>query len=257
MDLSNIEFFFFDLEDTLIKWNETVLGAEDLIDTLEDRNKKIYFHTNNSLLTRKQLANKLSKMEINTSKDHILTSTYVAARKMKNDDLNSVYAIGEEGLLRELQEQNISIRKESENVVVGLDRQFNYSKLSRVASKDEPNIYTCGNEKYLNLGNEEKIPGTRPINRSLGIYGKSELVGKPSQHFTDAFRDYFSFMPDNSLLIGDRLSDIEVGNKLGMNTALVMSGTTSKQELSQAESQRKPNIGVSNLTRLTRKIKNS
>ena len=253
MDLSNIEFFFFDIEDTLIKWNDTVLGAEDLIHTLEDKNKKIFFHTNNSLLTRKQLADKLSEMEINASKNQILTSTYVAARYLKKNEVKSVYSIGEEGVLRELQEQDISIRKESENIVVGLDRQFNYSKLSKIAAKDDPKIYVCGDEKYLNL-EDEGIPGTRPINRAIEVYGETELVGKPSQHFIDVFRDYFSFMPDNSLFVGDRLSDIEVGNKLGMNTALLMSGTTSKAELSEAESPQKPNVGISNLTRLTRKL---
>ncbi|PSH02407.1 MAG: hypothetical protein BRC26_00715, partial [Nanohaloarchaea archaeon QH_8_44_6] len=130
-DLDEIRTFFFDIEKTLTRWDDTVIGAEDLIMSLRESGKKVRFHTDNTLLTRKNYAEKLRGMDIEASEEEILTSGYVTAQLLAERDVNKAYVVGEEGLINELEEEDIDFSEDAENVVVGLDRQFNYNKLRR------------------------------------------------------------------------------------------------------------------------------
>lgn len=255
MELSDFEYFFFDIERTLIRWKDTIIGSEDLIDTLNDQNKKIFYHTDNSLLTRKKMARKLTNLGLPAKEEQILTGGYVAGSYLKRNGYNKVYAIGEQGLHEELSNQGIEVRKNAEVVVAGLDRQFTYSKLRR-ASKiiPEGEFFICNSERDFQLDNET-VPNQASLNNALATYGKPTLLGKPSNTYVDVMRNYFSFMPGRSLFVGDRLADVETGNKLGMKTALVMSGETERSDLSGLEPNQKPDFGVSNLNRLTNKLR--
>lgn len=255
MKLEDFEYFFFDIERTLIRWKETIIGAEDLIHTLNDSEKKIRFHTDNSLLTRASMAQKLSSLGIPAKEEQILTSGYVAGGYLKRQGINEVYAIGEQGLHEELSEHNIDVRQSADAVIVGLDRQFTYSKLRKAAKiAEDGKFFICNSERDFQL-DDETIPNQAPINNALATYGNPTLLGKPSKAYVDEMRNYYSFMPGRSLFIGDRIADIETGNKLGMKTALVMSGETDKSDLSGLEQSQKPDFGVSNLNRLTKKLR--
>ena len=91
MELNDYRNFFFDLDRTLWNWDTTLIGAGDLIDTLNDAGKNVYFHTDNTLLSRKAYAEKLSSMGIRTNKENILTSGYVAAEILSKENINHPY----------------------------------------------------------------------------------------------------------------------------------------------------------------------
>ena len=82
MDIEKYRYFFFDLDKTLWNWDSTIIGAEDLIDSLREANKHVYFHTDNTLLSREEYARKLTDMRIPAEKEVILTSSYVAGEHM-------------------------------------------------------------------------------------------------------------------------------------------------------------------------------
>ena len=255
MELSDFEYFFFDIERTLIRWKDTIIGAEDLIHTLNDQDKQIFFHTDNSLLTRKKMAEKLTDLGIPAKEEQVITSGFVAGAYLKRQGYNKVYAIGEQGLHDELHHHGIEVRKNSDAVVAGLDRQFTYSKLRKAAKIiPEGELFICNSEQDFQL-DKETVPNQAPINNALATYGTPTLLGKPSNTFVDEMRNYFSFMPGRSLFVGDRLADVETGNKLGMKTALVMSGETKRENLTGIEQKQKPDFGVSNLNRLTKKLR--
>ena len=257
MDLSKINKFYFDLDHTLWKWNETILGAEDLIHTIQQSNRQVYFHTDNSLLSSKSYAKKLGKMNIETEKESILTVNHVAARFFDRKNIHSVYTIGEGDLIQELGNHEIRNSQSADDVLLGLDRQFSYSKLQRAMRilENGGTLYICSTETTLQDGSK-KIPHQEALNKSLRTYTDNvKLLGKPSDEFVNAFSSYFGYLPEKSLFVGDRLEDIEVGNKLGMKTALVMSGKTSKNDLENVESIRRPDFGVGNLSKLSKRIK--
>ncbi|WP_414836338.1 HAD-IIA family hydrolase [Candidatus Nanohalococcus occultus] len=252
MDISEADYFFIDLEGTLIKWNDTIIGAEELVHTLREKGKTVYFHTDNSLLSRSGFAHKLQNMGIDAKKDEIITSAYSAARYLERKNVREVYAIGERGLIQEISNKGISTSRECENVLIGLDRQFNYSKLKDAAEIAESgNVYVCSDEKQVYA--EKFFPHQLAINNAVETFAESSLLGKPSNPFIDALREK-TFVPDKTVFIGDRMSDVETGKKLGVKTALVMSGETTRSDLMRLEDSEKPDFGVSNLTKLTGRL---
>lgn len=254
MELNEIRYFFFDLDRTLWNWDETITGAEDLIHTLKDSDRKVFFHTDNSLLSRRQYAEKLSSMGIPAEKEQVITSSYVAAKQLSSREITEVYAVGESGLMNELEEQGIEVKKDSETAVIGFDRQLNYEKIQNVKDiAGNGDIYILSKEKVFRRGTRE-LPHQGVTNSVFSNFRETKNMGKPSQIYRDTFREYFSYFPDRSLMIGDRLEDIETGNRLGMNTVAVMSGQIDREMLAATDDMKEPDAAVSHLSRIRKKI---
>jgi 4-nitrophenyl phosphatase len=258
LDLNEINDFFFDLDKTIWNWNSTIIGAEDLLDTIREKSKDYYFHTDNTLLSREEYARKLSSMNIPAEKEQIITSGFVAAEKIADDGYKKVYAIGEKGLIDELDEKDIEVSQDADAVVAGFDRSFNYEKLRKAMNilQNGGKLYLCSTENTFRTDSGER-PHQGPFNQALKQFAKDsqvELVGKPSETFKKTFKNYFTYIPTSSLIIGDRIADAETGNNLGMRTGLVMSGDASREKLAEVKDKKEPNFGLSNLNRLKRKI---
>lgn len=257
MDLRDTNTFFFDLDQTLWNWDSTILGAEDLIHTLNKKDKQVNFFTDNTLHSREGYAEKLRSMDIEAEPEDVMTADYVAGRYFSRRDIHSVYVIGGRKLINSLDEHDVSISQSAQNVLLGFDRQFNYRKMKRASEilDEGGRLHVCSNERTLRKSSETD-PHQLALNRALNTFTDDvKLLGKPSEEYINEFTNYFSFLPENSMLVGDQLDDIEMGNKLGMQTALVMSGGVDKNEIQTADSVRKPDYGVSNLSKLTRRLK--
>lgn len=255
MEFDEIRTFFFDIDKTLLNWDDTIIGAQDLLMSLRESGKKVRFHTDNTLLSRKQYAEKLRGMDIDASEEEIITSGYVTAKILAEKNITEAYVIGEEGLIKELEKQDIDFSQDAENIVVGLDRQFSYNKLKRAKKILDKggDMYFCSTEKNFRKSSGER-PHQLSMNKALEVFGEGEVTGKPSDHFRAVFQDYFSYLPDNSMFIGDRLEDIETGNRLGMTTAAVMSGEISEDKLKKANEIQRPDYGISSLAKLRRRV---
>ncbi len=254
MDLDEFRNFFFDLDKTLWNWDETIIGAEDTIDSLREAGKKIHFHTDNTLLTREDYAKKLTSMGIPAEKEDIITSAYTVAKHLEDRDVNQAYIIGESGLIEELEKRDIYLSEDADIVVVGFDRNFSYAKLKRavrIARSGE--LYICSNEKTFRTSHGEQ-PHQGPVNLALQEFAEPVDAGKPGKIFRKYFKKHFSYFPDRSIFIGDRLADIETGNHLGMKTAAVMSGDIDSETLKNADEMQIPDYGISNLAKLQRRI---
>ncbi len=255
-EIDQLKYFFFDLDKTIWNWDDTIIGSEDVVDSLRDAGKQVYFHTDNTLLSREGYAKKLTSMGIPAEEEDIITSGYVAARYLADQDINQVYVLGETGLTDELEKQEITIAEDSEVVVAGFDRQFNYNKLKRAAKilRNGGELVLCSTEKTFRT-TKDTMPHQGPTNLALKEFAEEvTLVGKPSEQFQDEFRDYFSFLPTASVFIGDRVEDIETGNRLGMTTGAVMSGEIDRKLLADAEDIETPDFGLSSLTRLRKRV---
>lgn len=254
-DLNDIKNFFFDLDKTLWNWDETIIGAEDAIDTLREKDRNVFFHTDNTLLTREEYARKLTSLGIPAEKEDVLTSGYVTARYLEKQGVQEAYVIGESGLVNELERRDINVSEDADIVVAGFDRQFSYSKLKRgMRVLDEGGeLYICSTETTFRTSHGDQ-PHQGPTNLALQEFADAKNTGKPGKLFRKEFKKYFSFFPERSLFIGDRLADIETGNRLGMKTAAVMSGDVDPKKLKKADDMQQPDYGVSHLAKLKKRI---
>ena len=227
--------FFFDIERTLLKWDDTLIGAEELVSRLRDAGKRVKFHTDNSLISRKAYAKRLSSNGISADEEDILNSAYVATQHLYNNGTRKVFTVGESGLIDELDRRDIKVSQEAKDTVVGLDRKLTYDKISAVMEKSQKGqVFTLSNQKYF-----EKSSGLQPHQSSINAAVRE-------------FADTVNL--GNSVMIGDRKEDIILGNELGMTTVAVMSGELNEEELRNAEGIEEPDYGLSSLHRLSKKI---
>jgi len=124
--IKKFDTFVFDLDGTFWWYPSLVDGAREIYERLVDLNKRIIFVSNFTYLDRDGIVKTFRKNGIFVEKDQIITSSYVAAKVLKN---KVVFPIGK-GLEDELRKNGIKISKnENSNVVVvGHDTSFNYKK---------------------------------------------------------------------------------------------------------------------------------
>lgn len=255
MELHDNKNFFFDLDKTIWNWDELKIGAADLLDTLRSTGKNVYFHTDNTLLSRTEYVQKLNDMGIQASEDEIITSGYIAAQVLVERDIRKVYVSGESGLIEELDQEGIEVTQDAETALMGFDRQFNYNKLKKIMRILERNgkILKCSTEKTFRRESEEK-PHQGPFNRAVETFTETENIGKPSPEFRKFFKDYFDYFAGKSVFIGDRFADMETGNKLGMTTAAVLSGEIDEKGLKNAGEHQVPDYALTSLHKLRRRV---
>lgn len=226
-----------DLDGSVYHGDKLIAGADKAISTL-NKSCTLLFLTNNSTSSREDFARKLENFGISCRKDQIISSGYASAKYIKQHYGSSsrVYVIGEFGLRNELREQGIQICEEDCNIVlVGLDREFNYKKMSIALNfLLEGAVFIATNTDPFLIRNEAIIPGSGALVTSLETAsGKKAIVtGKPSAFISDLILKDLSVKPEEILIVGDNLeTDILIGIKGGMRTALVLTGVSKMRDL--------------------------
>lgn len=221
-----------DLDGSVYHGDQLIEQADEALNQLQ-KSYKILYLTNNSTSTRADFARKLEQMGIPCHKRQIISSGYAAARYLKARHSGSrVYVIGEEGLKQELLEAglNLCADERCDIVLVGLDTNFTYTKLDTalsylirgailIATNTDPVLITRGAIR----------PGAGALVASIETAsGKKAIVtGKPSPFITELILSTVQVHPHEVLIIGDNLqTDIFMGIRAGMRTALVLSGVS-------------------------------
>lgn len=241
MTEKNLDFkgFVIDLDGVVYRGKELISDSNKRIASIRKKSK-VLFLTNNSTKTRAEYVEKLKGFGIDVNEKEIITSGYAAALYIKENYKNpNVYVIGEEGLEKELSWQGIQVGWRDCNVVlVGLDRGFNYSKMAlalRFIQKGADFIAT--NTDSTLITESRILPGGGAIVKAVQIACGLEpiVIGKPSGIIGKIVLEKLKLKPEEVLLLGDRLeTDIAMGNKLGMKTALVLTGHSKREDIEKS-----------------------
>jgi HAD superfamily hydrolase (TIGR01457 family) len=232
--------YVIDLDGVVYRGNELIPGVEDKIAKLKERGR-IFFLTNNSTLSAEDYARKLEGFGIRVTEDQIVTSGYAAAVYInRNIQRPRAFVIGEKGLIRELRNQWIEIGYRNCNVVVvGLDRGFNYAKLALAMRmiQDGAEFIATNTDRQL-VSEKGLLPGGGAIVKAVEVAsGKTPIVvGKPSDIMAEIILEKIKVKPEEALLIGDRIeTDIALGKKVGMKTALVLTGHATREAVEKSD----------------------
>lgn len=237
--------FVFDLDGTIYVDDEIIDGAADAIGRLKSRGDRVIFLTNKSIARRKDYVKKLNSLGVDVTLDEIINSNFITAKFLKGElgPLDSVYVIGEEPLLDELEEERIPISQIPEKasyVVVGWDRKFNYDKLNNAfqAWRNGAKIIATNPDRTCPV-KEGEIPDCGAMIGALeGATGQevTTVTGKPSSLMAQyVLNEVLSLPAEKVYMVGDRLeTDIRMANQSGMNSVLVMTGITNSTMLQSA-----------------------
>jgi len=254
--------YIFDLDGVIYRGDELQAGAAETIRTLLSRSKRVYFLTNNSTLSRRDYARKLTRLGIPTGPDVIMTSAYAAALYLKEQEPRgcTAYVVGESGIRDELRAVGVHVVSRLDNgaadfVVVGLDRRFNYRKLleAQQAILGGAEFIATNGDPTFPLEEGLIAPGggsiVSAIQTATGV--EARVIGKPQTYSLEKIMALAGTRPDESIIIGDRLdTDIGLGKKAGAHTALVLTGVTTEDEARNAPPEMKPDRIIRSLLEL-------
>ena len=241
--------------------------AADTVRRLLSQNKQVFYLTNNSGRTRADYREKLSHVNgLDVPESQIFTSAYATALYLKSSGAagKTAFIIGEPGLAQELSEsgglRTVTVADscppdEIDYVVAGIDRQFTYDKL-RFAHA----AITRGHAQFIATNRDATFPmevGEIPGGGSLvaavaTATGREPLtIGKPETHAYEAILQVANVPVEHTVMVGDRLdTDIAVGNRVGAQTVLVLTGVTDRNAAENAPLAWRPGTIIGDLRAL-------
>lgn len=223
--------------------NSPIGNLPEVFKTIADRSFKVALATNNSIRTPHQYVERLENYGVQGLSDRqILTSSLVLAMELRRMFPNGgdVYVIGENGLIKALEEEGFHIVDEENTanviaVAVGIDRGITFNKLSRATLLIRKGLPFFGTNPDKTFPTPQGlILGTGAILSALTTATNiiPRIMGKPSPEIIKMARQRLGTIPSETLVVGDRLeTDISSGQADGCLTALLLSGVTSAENI--------------------------
>lgn len=251
--IDNYEVIFFDAFGVIKNYGGLVPGIERTFEYLEEEGKEYYIVTNDASRSPAQLAESYHRKGL-----HAITSDRIISSGMLTKEYLDLKV--EEGFVAYLGTDDSAHYIESEGLhtlPVSQINADNIDKVNALVFLDDEGFDWCGDlNKAVNLLRRRTIPVivantdyAYPVNIneiSIAIGGIAAMVetivgkkfirfGKPdSQIFMfayDLIREYRPISKKEIVMVGDTLqTDILGGNKFGLDTVLVLSGNTLKED---------------------------
>jgi NagD protein len=219
--------------------SELIPGAVDFVSRLKQKDFKFLFLTNNSYHTPKQLKGRLSEMGINVTEDCFYTSAMATASFLKTQKPMdcSAYVIGGQGIVEEFEKHEITVTSENPDyVVLAETEEYDYGKIIEATHLiREGAKFIATNSDLTGPSLRGPVPAcgalVAPIEKVTGI--APYFLGKPNPAIMFWARKKMGVHSANCFMIGDRMdTDIIGGLESGMTTCLVLTGVTTRDDMS-------------------------
>lgn len=239
-----IEGVICDMDGVLWRAQTPLPGLQRFFAWLHETGTPYVLATNNSSRTPAQYVQKLAGMGVQTDVTHILNSAVATAHYIAAQQPNAtVYAIGGPGVHQALQQAGLKLVAPEtvdrvDYVVVGWDQKLTWDKLAHATRliraggtfiSTNPDR-TFPMDDWLAPGNGAQISALETATDVRPI-----TIGKPEPSLYRQAMERMHSHPERTLVIGDRLdTDILGGLRLGMPTALMLTGVTDRAELERS-----------------------
>jgi len=229
--------YLIDMDGVLISGPRMIPGADLFIERLKARGAAYLVLTNNPMYTPRDLSHRLLNIGLDIPTEHIFTSAMATARFLAAQKPNgTAFVIGESGLTEPIHQANYVITdRNPDYVVLGETHSYNLQMITKaiqlvaagahfIATNPDPSgpseiglVPACGAMAAL----IEKASGASPF-----------FVGKPNPLMMRNALNYLGVHSETTVMVGDRMdTDIIAGVESGMDTILVLSGITCREEV--------------------------
>ncbi len=238
MKLSDKKGFICDMDGVIYHQNQLLPGVKEFVDWLYRENKKFLFLTNSSERSPKELAMKLGRLGLEIDESHFYTSALsTAAYLAKQKPGCTAYVIGEPGLMNALYDAGISMNDVNPDyVVVGETANYNHAAILKAVQLVQDGAKLIGTNTDLTGPGKGGaiIPACRalvaPIELTTGK--QAYYLGKPNPLMMRNGLNLLGCEEEDIAIIGDRMdTDIVAGVESEIDTVLVLSGVTTREEL--------------------------
>jgi 4-nitrophenyl phosphatase len=260
LPLRQLRGFLIDLDGVVYTGSEVIPGAPQFFGVLRRLDLPFKLITNNSSRRAEQFAERLAGMDIQVAPQEILTSAWATAEVLADSAPpgSRAFVIGEEGLRSCLEARGFRLVNDerADYVVVGLDRGFNYAKLTTAIRAVLNGARFVGPNPDTTLPMEDGLsPGAGSVQAAItAATGVQPLIiGKPEPTMLQLGLRQLGCEAAQAAMVGDRLdTDVVGGQRAGMVTILVLSGVVSAEVA--AGSPIKPDYVLADLAELGEKL---
>lgn len=242
--LADFRYLITDMDGVLWHGREPMPGLAEFFHFLRRRDIRLMCATNNASTLPEKLAERLQGWGTDVRPDEIVTSSSATADYLA-DTLPAgarLYVVGMEGLRVPLLQKGFEIADDNvAAVVAGIDWYFTYDQLKHAA------LNIRAGAKFIGTNSDRTFPSSEGIIPGAGAIlaaietgsGVSPIVmGKPERYLYEVALKRMQAVPAQTLVLGDRLeTDILGAVRLGLKSALVLSGVTTREQLATSDYQ--------------------
>jgi 4-nitrophenyl phosphatase len=241
--MTGYEAAILDVDGTIVRGEALLPGATDGLAALDRAGCDRLLFSNNPTRGSAHYREKLEPHGIAVEPENVLTSATVSAEYLAATHPDAtVYLVGDDRLESILADANVALADdpESADVVVGsFDSDFSYGTLWEALRALENGTDFYGTDPDTTIPVDDGLmPGSGAILAAMGAVAGREpdaILGKPSSVAAEAAIDRLDADPADVLVVGDRLdTDIALGERAGMETALVLTGITDEATVESA-----------------------
>jgi NagD protein len=231
-----IETYLMDMDGVLVHEEELIPGADRFVRRLEETGHRYLLLTNNSVYTPRDLAARLAATGLQVPERAIWTSALATARFLDQQrPQGTAYVIGEAGLTTAMHEHGYVLsERDPDYVVLGETRAYSSEAITRAIR-----LISAG-ARFIATNPDPTGPapaGPQPatgavaalISKATGV--EPYFVGKPNPLMMREALRAIDAHSESTVMIGDRMdTDIVAGMEAGLQTILVLSGITTREE---------------------------
>ncbi|MBV8220005.1 MAG: HAD-IIA family hydrolase [Solirubrobacterales bacterium] len=254
--------YVFDLDGTIYLGSELLPGAERLVLALRDMDRKVVFVSNNPTRDPEEYARKLTDLGLSTAASDVINTVVTTTTWLvENAPDATVFPVSEEPLKRALRERGIRMSEdpgEIDIVIASYDRQFEYRKLQiafdAIRGPRRARLIATNPDRFCPFPDGHGEPDAAAITAAIEACTETgcELhFGKPGPVMLQAIANALDLRPEDCVLTGDRLTtDIRAAQDASMAAALVLTGETKAEAVSQIRGDQQPEYVLDRIDRL-------
>ncbi|MCH5198745.1 MAG: HAD-IIA family hydrolase [Oscillospiraceae bacterium] len=233
---NDIKCFIVDMDGTFYLGDELLPGALDFSEAIKKTGRRFFFFTNNSSHSEEECLERLRRIGYNEPDMSVIISSHVAIDYIKrNRPGKSVYLLGNENLTKDFIKAGIELSDSDPDIVVlGFDTTLTYEKINTAAR------FLSEGKEYFATHPDDNCPLKNGFMVDTGsmiaMFHRSTgrcpdiVFGKPYAYTVDFVTHKIGCKREEIAFVGDRLAtDIAIGAKNGLKTALVYTGVTSPE----------------------------
>jgi glycerol 3-phosphatase-2 len=262
IEAEDIDGLIIDLDGVVWLGNDPIPGSARTLNVLINRRIPIVFLTNDPLGSPDTYAARLSRFGVPVTGDQILTSGSVLASAIldRHGYGATTYVVGSPALKVELERAGLLVVdganiQGAAAVAVGAHGGFNYDELRSAAQAVHrgAKLYAAGRDATFPMP-DGPWPATGAVLAAIetAANAKAVVVGKPETPMFELAQSRLTGC-ERVAVVGDSLgSDILGAARAGLFSILVLTGTSSLQDLNDWSSIARPDVVVSRMADLVR-----
>jgi NagD protein len=225
-----------DMDGVLVREEQPIAGAAGFIARLRELGRPFLVLTNNSIYTPRDLAARLRANGLDVPEEAIWTSALATARFLEDQRPGgSAFVIGEAGLTTALHDVGYTLTEhDPDYVVLGETRTYSFERITRAIRLIVSGArFIATNPDPTGPALDGPLPATGSvaalISRATGV--EPYFVGKPNPLMMRSALNAIDAHSETAAMIGDRMdTDVVSGLEAGMETILVLSGVTARED---------------------------